>query len=89
MILLDTHKLMMAVRLLDRAGQRALLMMVITGICISLAVTTFAFLIGVHSSMTLARVTFYSFVPETKGISLESIEKNIMEGKALKEIGSS
>lgn len=32
-------------------------------------------------------VVTINFIPETKGVSLENIEKNLMEGKALKHIG--
>jgi SP family galactose:H+ symporter-like MFS transporter len=31
---------------------------------------------------------FLSFVPETKGVSLETIESNLMSGKPLRELGS-
>lgn len=31
----------------------------------------------------------YLFVPETKGISLEQIERNLMSGKKLRDIGIS
>ncbi|CAK7193230.1 Galactose-proton symporter [Commensalibacter sp. Nvir] len=36
---------------------------------------------------TLSFVVVYLFVPETKNISLEHIEKNLMEGKKLRNIG--
>lgn len=31
---------------------------------------------------------FMKFVPETKGVSLETIEANLMSGKPLRELGS-
>jgi len=32
-------------------------------------------------------IILYKFVPETKGISLEKIERNLLSGKRLKNIG--
>jgi SP family galactose:H+ symporter-like MFS transporter len=43
---------------------------------------------GIYAAFNLAFLVFTFFVvPETKGISLEGIEQNLMEGKPLRRIG--
>ena len=52
----------------------------------SLGTSTLFYILAAIAGLSF--LFFYRFVPETKGISLEHIEKKVWQGKPLKEIGA-
>lgn len=65
----------LALRLLDRAGRRTLLMIGVSGMTISLLALGGAFVGGGYAAIGVLTLVFcWKLVPETKGKSLEEIE---------------